>query len=179
MGVFLGTVQRRVEVLGFHDGFDRIVFTHHTAIGGRIFQFEAEEDHVCTFGTIKEAFENVGREQGSVAVHDEQTSIAFQKGHSGHEGMARAFLLLLFDTEGFAAEPGSHGFRFRRHHGGFTADESEDAVDAGQGMQSGSHERQHGLAQQGLEDFRAGRRHTGAFTGGKDESVDIEHVRSL
>ena len=170
--VRFGPVQRRIVVLGFHDGTHAAVGgTHHTAIGGGIVQLDGGKGQVGPLRGLHEMTHHVLGEQRRIAVdHQHALALPFQRGHGLHQRMARAQLLFLVH-EGSVREGGLHHARLMAHHHQHTPVEH--------GADGFQHVAQHGFAQNGLQYFGFVGMHAGALARGQNKGGCLQHGGSL
>ena len=170
--VRFGPVQRRIVVLGFHDGTHAAVGgTHHTAIGGGIVQLDGGKGQVGPLRSLHEMTHHVLGEQRRIAVdHQHALALPFQRGHGLHQRMARAQLLFLVH-EGSVREGGLHHARLMAHHHQHTPVEH--------GADGFQHVAQHGFAQNGLQYFGFVGMHAGALARGQNKGGCLQHGGSL
>ena len=173
--VFERAVEGGIEVPGLHDGAHPALAAHHAAVGGGVFEFEAQKGRVRAFCGVEKVIEHLGGDEGRVAVHHEHAAVAVKLGHGGHEGVAGAELLFLPDAGGGNAQPLGRAGGLGGNHVGLVAHQSENAVHAGHGRQRGRDQRKHGFAKKRLEHLGPGGGHARALAGRENEGVDI-HV---
>ena len=161
-------VERRIVILGFHDGAHIFALPHHAAIRAGVVQFNGGKGQVSAHGFGQKLAHERFREQGRIAVDHQQVGAArrYQRGQSLYKSMPGAELLFL-KNKGCVRKGGLHHF-------GLVAGHNPD-VFGKYGAQGRKHTGQHGFAQHGLQNLGLVGMHAGALACRQNEGRVFWH----